>query len=116
MNSVTKEVIRCVIVLGVLFLLAIMIGRVTCPKYHCTWPRDFCVCRNPMSCNIEWEDGTHQFKSRSHSLGTLMPGESKEVKFDIWPVDPNIDMNNDGDFFIDSCTFEDMDPNAVIKY
>lgn len=66
--------------IAIVLLMGIIIGYLILPNDDCPWGKDHCICRNPMSCNIEWEDGTFQFKSRRVELGTINPGESKKVK------------------------------------
>lgn len=64
------------------FLMGFIVG--------CLWPRnnDFVwdINKDSRGCLITWDDGTYSLKSPIYNLGTIEPGESKEVGLLDWGI------------------------------
>lgn len=79
---------------------------------------------DPRGCIISWDDGTYSYKGRQINLGTIQPGESREIEVDFDIKEKEFFMKSAairlaGDsnrFTIKDCVFVDSnDPNEVKK-
>lgn len=62
-------------VIIIVFLVGMGVGYFVPHDDSCVWN----LWDDPRGCVIAWDDGTYSCKSRTIEIGTLQPGESREV-------------------------------------